>query len=91
MNDLTSQKLSRKNKKKDTECPKTVLDIIRTDYPGRYEEMLNDFTMKGKLFSRKEWIDILTKSRNSYESRIKKMKGRKAFKSSGKLEAADSD
>jgi len=53
---------------------KGILDVIETDYPDRYVMMLEDRTRIKTLFSNEEWIDILTKSRNSYESHLKRIK-----------------
>lgn len=73
MNDLENYKRARKYKKYDKDFPKGILDVIETDYPDRYVMMLEDRTRIKTLFSDEEWIDILTKSRNSYESHINRI------------------
>lgn len=73
MNDLANHKRARKNKKYDKDFLKGILDVIETDYPDRYVMMLEDRIRNKTLFSNEEWIDILTKSRNSYESHINRI------------------
>ena len=73
MNDLANHKRARKNMKYDKDFPKGILDVIETDYPDRYVMMLEDRTRIKTLFSNEEWIDILTKSRNSYRYHIQRM------------------
>lgn len=77
MNDLANHKRARKNMKYDKDFPKGILDVIETDYPDRYVMMLEDRTRIKTLFSNEEWIDILTKSRNSYESLVNRIKKNK--------------
>ncbi|HZK55358.1 MAG TPA: hypothetical protein VFC84_14330 [Desulfosporosinus sp.] len=72
MNDIADYK--RKNNKK---CHKDFLEgifeVIETDYPDKYFIILEDRRRIKTLFSNEEWIDILTKSRNSYSSHIKQI------------------
>ena len=50
-----------------------ILDVIETDYPDQYLRILEDHTQIITLFSQEEWIDILTKSRNSYNRHLKRL------------------
>lgn len=68
MTDLAKHRRARKNKQNEQDFfPKGILDVIQTDYPDRYVMMLEDTPVK-RLFSDEEWLDILTKARNSFES-----------------------
>lgn len=69
MNDLADFKRTHHNTKYVQGFPEGILDVIETDYPSKYFLMLEDGTGKATLFSKEEWLDILTKSRNSYRSR----------------------
>ena len=71
MNDLAHYK--RKHHKKYNYLPEGILDVIEIDYPGKYLLMLQDRSRLTTLFSNEEWIDILTKSRNSYRCHIQRM------------------
>lgn len=48
-------------------CPQGILDIIEADYPAKYAVISQGHNRIKRLFSREEWIDILTKSRKSHE------------------------
>ena len=65
MNDLADYKRAN-NKKYVKDFLEGILDVIETDYPDKYFRMFEDHTQITLLFSNEEWIDILTKSRNSY-------------------------
>ncbi|MFZ3171129.1 MAG: hypothetical protein WA118_04005 [Carboxydocellales bacterium] len=74
MTDLAKRRRARKNKQnmqneqnEQEFFPKGILDVIQTDYPERYVMMLEDTPVK-RLFADEEWLDILTKARNSFES-----------------------
>lgn len=74
MNDLPYYKRINSKKKYIQEFPKGILDVIERDYPSQYFLMLEeDRTLIPSLFSNEEWIDILTKSRNSYRSLMQRM------------------
>lgn len=73
MNDLAEYRRSNNRKKYVQDCPEEILEVIKTDYPSKYFLMLEDRTRTTTLFSNEEWIDILTKSRNSYRSHIQRM------------------
>lgn len=71
--ELPSRKRAKKHKYIDI-YPQGVIDIIQTYYPERafnlseeHEALLSLET----LFSEEEWLDILSKSRLSYEQWIK--------------------
>jgi|GEM_PF-901630 len=72
MNDLADHKRTN-NKKYVKDFVEGILDVIETDYPDKYFLMLEDRTQITTLFSNEDWIDILTKSRNSYSSYIKRI------------------
>ena len=61
MNDLADYKRTNHKKKYVQDFPEGILDVIETDYPTT------------TLLSNEEWIDILTKSRNSYKWHIQHM------------------
>ncbi|MDR3542545.1 MAG: hypothetical protein P4L69_16525 [Desulfosporosinus sp.] len=65
MNDLADYKRAN-NKKYVKDFLEGIFDVIETDYPDKYFMMVEDRTWITTLFSNEEWIDILTKSRNSY-------------------------
>ena len=73
MNDLADYKRSNNKKKYAQNVPEGILDVIETDYSSEYFLMLEDRTGITTLFSTEEWIDILTKSRNSYRCHIQRM------------------
>lgn len=58
-------------KKEEDFTAKGILDVIKADYIDRYVTISNDFNQFKALFSESEWIDILTKSRRSLESKIR--------------------
>lgn len=68
---LPKQNKSRKIKHDKDLYPLGILDIIERDYPDRYIDLSEDPEM---FFSRDEWLDILTRSRISYEQ-WNKLKG----------------
>lgn len=67
--EMPRQRRARKNKSYDKDLyPKGILDIIKSDYPERYLHLSEGLE---SLFSKEEWMDILTKSRLSYKSLVK--------------------
>jgi hypothetical protein len=52
------------------DLPEGILDVIQVDYPNQYYLILEDQNRLTTLFSNDEWIDILTKSRNSFENHL---------------------
>ena len=69
---------AKKNKYLDL-YPQGVIDIIEIYYPDRYvnlSEKPETLLSLEKLFSEEEWLDILSKSRLSYEQWIKLKKQR---------------
>ncbi|EGW37391.1 hypothetical protein [Desulfosporosinus sp. OT] len=72
MNDLADYKRAN-NKKYVKDFLEGILDVIETDYPDKYFMMFEDHTQVTTLFSNEEWIDILTKSRNSFSCHIKRI------------------
>jgi len=73
MNDLESYKRKSLKKKYVQDFPEGLLDVIETDYPSQHFLISEDRTLLTTLFSDEEWIDILTKSRNSYRCHIQRM------------------
>ncbi|TGE35577.1 hypothetical protein E4K67_25010 [Desulfosporosinus fructosivorans] len=73
MNDLIDYKRANHKKKHVQDVPEGILDVIETDYPSEYRLILEDQTRITPLFTNEEWIDILTKSRNSYMSHIQRV------------------
>ena len=73
MNDLEDYKRTHHKTKYVQGFLEGILDVIETDYPSKYFLMLEDQNEIATLFSNEEWIDILTKSRNSYKSHIERM------------------
>ena len=73
MNDLADYKRANNKKKHVQDFPEGILDVIETDYPNKYFLILEDQTQTSTLFSNEEWIDILTKSRNSYSCHIQQI------------------
>ena len=73
MNDLADYKRTNSRKKCVQDYPEGILDVIEMDYPSQYFSMLEEQTLITTLFSTEEWIDILTKSRNSYRCHIQRM------------------
>jgi hypothetical protein len=72
MNDLADYKRTN-HKKYVQDFLEGILDVIELDYPDKYFRMLGDRRQIVTLFSNEEWIDILTKSRNSYSSYLKRI------------------
>ena len=72
MNDLADYRRAN-NKKYVKNFLEGIFDVIETDYPDKYFMMLEDRTGITTLISNEEWIDILTKSRNSYSCHIKQI------------------
>ncbi|NLT94747.1 MAG: hypothetical protein GXW85_04310 [Clostridia bacterium] len=54
-----------------TISPKSILDVIKEEYPEKYMYMLRYCANKNQLFSEEEWRNILFKSRQSYEEYLK--------------------
>ncbi|KUO70404.1 MAG: hypothetical protein APF81_19640 [Desulfosporosinus sp. BRH_c37] len=73
MNDLANYKRKRHKNNYVQDFPEGILDVIEADYPSQYFLLLGDRTQMTTLFSNEEWIDILTKSRNSYSCHIQRM------------------
>jgi uncharacterized protein YbbC (DUF1343 family) len=46
---------------------KSILDVIQKEYPEKYKLLLKNFSLLFKMFTRDEWLSILTKSRASFE------------------------
>ncbi|MHB8075356.1 hypothetical protein [Desulfosporosinus fructosivorans] len=72
MNDLIDYKRANHKKTHVQDVPVGILDVIETDYPNEYRLILEDQTRITPLFTNEEWIEILTKSRNSYMSHIQR-------------------
>jgi hypothetical protein len=51
--------------------PKSILEVIKEEYPEKYYYMLRYCANKGQLFTDEEWRNILVKSRKSYEEYLK--------------------
>ena len=71
--ELPRRRRARKNKYMDM-YPQGILDIIQAYYPERYlnlSEQTEPLSSLESLFSEEEWLDILSKSRLSYEQWIK--------------------
>ncbi|OLN32016.1 hypothetical protein [Desulfosporosinus metallidurans] len=83
MNDLADYRRTKNEKKYVQDFPEGILDVIETDYPGKYSLMLEGQTRITTLFSNEEWIDILTKSRNSYGSHIQRMNLTRKYSAQG--------
>lgn len=73
MKDLVDYKRTHNKKRYIQDFPEGILDVIEMDYPSQYFLMLEDRTRIATLFSEDEWIDILTKSRNSYDAHLQRM------------------
>lgn len=70
---MNSAKRRRTGKEKESDgglCPQGILDIIEADYPAKYAIISQGKNRMKRLFSEEEWIDILTKSRNSHEKHL---------------------
>lgn len=72
MNDIADYKRTN-HKKYVRDFLEGILDVIETDYPEQYFRILEDHTQIIALFSNEEWLDILTKSRNSYNRHLKRL------------------
>lgn len=64
--------MKKKQEEVKTEEPKLIMDVIEEDYPSRYAQLKEKFSQMGKMFTRDEWLSILTKSRASHEEYIRK-------------------
>jgi len=73
MDNIADYKRTSKAKKYFQDFPEGILDVIETDYPERYSLMLEARTSILTLFSPEEWIDIFTKSRNSFRSHLQRI------------------
>ncbi len=83
MNDLANFKKMQNKKKCIHNFPDGILNVIQMYYPEKYLLMLQDRTQTTTLFSKEEWIDIMTKSRNSYRSHIHRMNLRRKYSGQG--------
>ncbi|KGK88272.1 hypothetical protein DP73_13340 [Desulfosporosinus sp. HMP52] len=73
MKDLADyQRSGNKKKKYVRDFPEGILDVIEKDYPERYSMIVEGLTSIAVLFSAEEWIEILTKSRNSFRSHMQR-------------------
>ena len=49
-----------------------LLDVgEEEEAPSKYHRILENFSQLGNLFTRDDWIDILTHSRGSYEDKLR--------------------
>lgn len=83
MADLVDYKQKIKSRKYVQDFPLGILDVIETDFPTRYLLMFEDQTPMTSLFSTEEWIDILTKSRNSCGSHIQRLNSCRKYSAQG--------
>ena len=47
--------------------PKTLLDVVEEEDPEKVGGLFGGLSQLGKLFTAEDWINILTRSRSSYE------------------------
>jgi hypothetical protein len=73
MSDLVDYRRTKNEKRFAKDFPEGILDVIETDYPGKFFLLTEDRIQIATLFSKEEWTDILTKSRNSYRGHIQRM------------------
>ena len=83
MNELADYKRNSKRKKYVQDFPEGILDVIESDYPSKYFLILEDRPQLTTLFSNEEWIDVLTKSRNSYRCHIQRMNLSRRYSAQG--------
>lgn len=83
MYDLGDHKRTNHRKKYVHGFPEGILDVIAADYHRQYFRMLEGRTQITALFSNEEWIDILTKSRNSYRYQIQQLNLTKKYFAQG--------
>ena len=84
MNDLADYKRANHKKRKYVpDFPEGILDVIEADYPGKYFLMFEDLTHITTLFSNEEWVDILTKSRNSYRGQVQRLNLTRKYSAQG--------
>ncbi|MDP4126046.1 MAG: hypothetical protein Q8912_03785 [Bacillota bacterium] len=83
MNDLADYKRTHNKRKYVQEFPEGILDVIEADYPSQYFLVLEGRTHIATLFSREEWVDILTKSRNSFQCHIQRMNLARKYSAQG--------
>ncbi|HEY8910618.1 MAG TPA: hypothetical protein VIM51_10130 [Desulfosporosinus sp.] len=83
MNDLADYKRTHHKTKYEQDLPEGILDVIAMDYPNDYFLVLEDRTRIKTLFSTEEWIDILTKSRNSYGCHLQRMNLTRKYSAQG--------
>lgn len=83
MNDLADYRRLKNEKKYVHDFPEGILDVIAEDYPNQYFLILEDQIRITTLFTNEEWIDILTKSRNSYGSHIERMNLMRKYSAQG--------
>ncbi|AET67630.1 hypothetical protein Desor_2021 [Desulfosporosinus orientis DSM 765] len=74
MKDLADYRRLSSKKKRVHEFPEGILDVIEKVHPEKYRLMLEGKTCTATLFSSEEWLDIVTKSRNSYKNHIQGIK-----------------
>ncbi|AFM41167.1 hypothetical protein Desaci_2206 [Desulfosporosinus acidiphilus SJ4] len=63
---------SLKNRKRVQYFPAGILDVIEVEYPSQYSLILKNQSQMTSLFTNEEWLDILTKSRNSYHEYVRR-------------------
>ena len=83
MYDLADYKRTNHKRNYIHEFPKGILDVIEADYPNRYFLMLEGPPQMTTLFSNEEWIDILIKSRDSYQCHIQRMNLTRKYSAQG--------
>jgi hypothetical protein len=83
MNELVDFKRTNNKNKCVQDFPEGILDVIETDYPSQYFLMFEERTPLSTLFSTEEWIDILTKSRNSNRCHIQRMNLSRKYSAQG--------
>lgn len=53
---------------------KTILEIIKKDYPEKYKQLRDNVSQLFKMFTREEWLTILTKSRSTFDPQNREIK-----------------
>lgn len=63
-------------KRKDEQEPRSQPDMANEAYPKRQEGVMRGLSRMGNLFTLDDWLNVLTRSRSSFEDtrRAKKVK-----------------
>ncbi|MEL7625172.1 MAG: hypothetical protein AAGU12_16530 [Clostridiales bacterium] len=65
---------SDRRRQEEIKDPKTLLDVVEEEYPEKVGGLFGGLSQIGQLFTSEDWLNILTRSRSSFEGAWKEKK-----------------